>query len=123
MPGERSAQFQCVGAAPLRTLQRRQERGGFGRLRSGGENRLLVGLHHGQPVFEILRVIGAGFIADAEIGTQECGSEFGDKFFHRIGVIAEALAELAIAAVLAARPVGQLMQQRGIVGLGGRARR
>jgi hypothetical protein len=52
-----------------------------------------------------LRVIRARLIADAEIGTQERGSEFGDQLFDRVGVIAETFAEFAIAAARCARPV------------------
>lgn len=43
----------------LRALKSRQERGSFGRFRSGGEDRLLVGLQDGKPGREILRVIRA----------------------------------------------------------------
>jgi len=57
-----------VGRSPA--LKRRQERGGFGRFGCGGKNRLLVGLHHGQPMVEILRMVGARLVADAEIGAQ-----------------------------------------------------
>jgi hypothetical protein len=52
-------------------------------------------------------------IADAKIGAQKRGSEFGDKLFHSVGVIAKAFAELAIAAALMARVMGQFMQERG----------
>ena len=38
-------------------------------------------------------------------GAQERRAKFGDKFFHRIGFIAEAFTELAIAARFGARPV------------------
>src|SRR5271166_6289045 len=66
-------------------------------------------------------MIGARRVADAEIGAKESGSEFPDKLLDRVGVIAEALAELAIAAALDARPVRQLVKQGRIVGLGRRA--
>ena len=49
---------------------------GFGSLRCGGEDGLLVGLHHGEPMVEILRVIGARRIADAKIGAQERCAKF-----------------------------------------------
>ncbi len=73
---------------------------------------LLVGLEDGQPRREILRVIGARLIGDAEIGTEERGSEFGDQLLHRVGLIAETLAELAIAAGLDAGPVRKLVKER-----------
>ncbi len=103
-------------------MQSRQERGGFGRLGCGGEDRLLVGLQDGQPGREILSVIRAGLAGDTQIGAEEGGSEFGDQLLDRIGLVAEALAELAIAAALGAGPVGKLMTQRGKVGFRRRAR-
>ena len=90
-----------MSAGRSRALQAGEKRHGFGSLRRGGEDRLLVGLHHGEPMVEILRVIGARRVGDAKIGAQERGAEFRDKLFHGVGVIAEALAELAIAAGLA----------------------
>ena len=65
----------------------------------------------------------ARVIGDAEIGTKERGSEFGDKLFDRVGLIAETLAALAIAAGLGAGPVRELVKQRRIVGFRRRARR
>jgi hypothetical protein len=59
-------------------LESRQGRGGFGRLGCGGEDRPLVGLQHGKPGREILRMIGAGIVGDAQIGAEEGSSEFGD---------------------------------------------
>ena len=53
-----------------------------------------------------MRVIGARRIGDAKIGAQERCAEFRDKLFHGVGVIAEAFAELAIAAALMARVIG-----------------
>ncbi len=103
-------------------MQSREERGGFGCLEGGGEDRLLVGLHDGEPGREILRVIGAGIVGDLKIGTEEGGAEFGNRLLDRIGLIAEALAELPIAAALGAGPVAKLMTQRGKVGFRRRAR-
>ena len=59
----------------------------------------------GKPGREILRVIRARLVGDAKIGAEESGSEFGDQLLDRIGVVAEALAELPIAAALVAGPV------------------
>jgi hypothetical protein len=61
-----------------RTLLSREKRGRFGRFGCGGEDRLRVGLQHSKPGREILRVIGAGIVGDAQIGAEESGSEFGD---------------------------------------------
>jgi len=49
---------------------------------------------------EILRVIGARLVGDLKIGTEEGGAKLGDKLFHCVGVIAEAFAELPVAARL-----------------------
>ena len=47
-----------------------------------------------------MRVIRARLVGDAKIGAEESGSEFGDKLLDRVGLVAEALAELPIAAAL-----------------------
>ncbi len=52
-------------------------------------------------------MIGAGLVRYAQIGAKKGGSQFGDEFFHRIGGIAETLAELAVTAALHARPTRQ----------------
>jgi hypothetical protein len=59
-------------------LKSREERGGFGCLGCGGEDRLLVGFDDAEPGRQILRMIGAGLVTDPKIGTEECGPEFGD---------------------------------------------
>ena len=81
-------------------MMRRKKRCGFGRLRRGGENRLLVGFHNLQPVIEVLRVVDARLVGDPQIGAKECGAEFGDKLLYGVGVVAETLSEPAIAARL-----------------------
>ena len=48
-------------------------------------------------------------VGDVEIGAEEGGSEFGDQLLHRISLVAEALAELPIAAALVASPVAKLV--------------
>jgi hypothetical protein len=65
---------------------------------------------------EILRVIRARLAGDAQIGAEEGGSEFRNQLLHRIGLVAEALAELSVAATLGAGPVAKLMTERGKVG-------
>src|SRR5271165_473340 len=115
----RSLQRRAGGRlCPLKCAEKRRCLRG---LRSGGENRLLVGFEHAQPGVEILRMISARRGADAEISAEKSGSEFPEKLLDRVGVIAETLAELPIAAALNARPVNQLMKLGRIVGLGGRA--
>ena len=59
-------------------LKSGEERGGFGRLGCGGEDRLLVGLEDGEPGREILRMIRARRGGDVEMGAKEGGAEFGD---------------------------------------------
>jgi hypothetical protein len=73
--GRHGLPHSCV--AGWKGLQSREERGGFRRLRCGGEDRLLVGFEDGQPGREILGMIRAGIVGDAEIGAEEGGSEFG----------------------------------------------
>jgi hypothetical protein len=91
----RSASSRATGRSwPVQCDEKRY---GFRRFRCGGENRLLVGLEHAKPRREILRVIRALVSADAKIGTEERGSEFGDQFLDRIRMIAEALPELPVA--------------------------
>jgi len=90
----------CAVSVRSRTLKRRKKRCGFGGLRRGGENRLLVGFQDLQPVIEVLRVIDARLVGDPQIGAKERGAEFGDKLLHGVGVVAETLSELAIAARL-----------------------
>src|SRR5271163_4983921 len=85
-------------AGGSRLLRIRQKPGGLRRFRRGREDRLLVGLQDRKPCREILRVILARYVGDAEIGAQERGSEFCDKLLHGVGLVAKALAELAIAA-------------------------
>ena len=95
-------------AAPYRgasALQPGEIRGSLGGFRRGGEDRPLVFLHDRQPMSEILRVIGARFVGDLKIGTEEGGAQLGDKLLHRIGLIAKAFSKLAVAAGLGRSPV------------------
>ena len=96
-------------------MQRCEKRCGFGGFRRGGENRFFVGLKDGKPRREILRVIRARLIGDAEFGAEKRGTEFGDQLLDCVGVIAETLAELAVAACGFARPVRQLVKDCRIV--------
>lgn len=83
---------------PLYGLQAGKKGGGLRRLRRSGENRLFVGLEHAKADVEILYMIGARRIGDCEISAKEGRTEFGDEFLHGAGVIAKALAKLAVAA-------------------------
>ena len=83
------------------------------RVRGGRENRAAVILHDFQPVRKVGGMILAGLKREFKIGTKESGAQFGNEFLLRIGVAAEAVpAEVAVKAVLAAGPMGQLMRKR-----------
>src|ERR1019366_5987480 len=97
-----------------RPLQSRQKPGRLRCLGRRGKDRLLVGFEHGKPCRQILRMIRARFVTDAEIGAKESGPKFSDKLLDRIGLVAETLAELAIATALRRREVDQFMTERGI---------
>lgn len=62
----------------LSRLQLVEEVSGFGRLRCGGEDRLLVSFEYLEPVIDVLRVIRAKFGADADIGAEEGRSQLCD---------------------------------------------
>ena len=73
----------------LRALESLKESHGFRSFRRGGEDGLLVGLQDAKPAVEILRVIGARRVGDAQIGTQEGCAEFrticaGSAFIWRM---------------------------------------
>lgn len=86
---------------------------GLLRVRGGGEDRAAVVLQNFEPVGDIGGVIFAGLQRQFKIGAQEGCAQFGDQFFLGIGVAAEAVAaEVAVKAVFAARPMGQLMRER-----------
>ena len=97
----------------------RQEVGGFRGLRSCGEDGLLVGLQHLEPAVDVGSVVSAGSLGDAQVGAEECGAKFRDEFLDGVGVIAEAFAELSLAAVFMTGPVGELVEERAVVGLSG----
>src|ERR1700737_435470 len=84
----------CRAASALQPAEIRRCLRNF---RCGGEGRFLVFLHDGKPGGEILRVIGAVLVGDLQIRTEEGSAQLGDKLFHRIGVIAEALSKLPVA--------------------------
>lgn len=69
---------------------------------------------------DVLRVIGAREVGDGKLGTEECSPELGDQLFERIGLVAEAFAELAVEAMLGPAGMNFLVQDGRIVGLGRR---
>jgi hypothetical protein len=58
-----------------------------------------------EPAFDISCVVGSQVIRDLKIGAEERCAELGDQLFHGIGIIAKALAELPVEAVLGAGPM------------------
>ena len=61
------------------------------------ENGSLIGLQNPQPRVDVLGVILTRFRAQAEVSASEGCRQFGYQFLHGIGVIAESLAQFAIA--------------------------
>jgi len=66
-------------------------------------------------------MIQARFGSDSDLGTKERRAKFGHEFFHRIGVVAEALAKLPITALFVRSPMRQFVKERRVVCLGGGA--
>ena len=76
------------------------------RMSGGREDGACVFLEDREPVAEIGGVVLADVGRDAEISTEESGTEFRDEFLAGIAFIAEALAaQVAVKAVLGFRPV------------------
>ena len=83
----------------------------LGRLGGCCEDRPRIALHELEPLREILRVIGPRFLCDLKLRLQKRCTDFRDEFFSRVGLIAEALAKIAVETVLRAGPVRQLMDE------------
>jgi len=66
---------------------------------------------------DILRMIAARLVCDAERAAQKRRTKLGDELFERIGLISEPLSKFTIEPPLGAAPVREFMQQRRIVGL------
>jgi hypothetical protein len=66
------------------------------RFRRCGKDRSRVVAQHLEPARDISGVIRPWRVGDAKVGTEERRSEFGDELFHRIGIIAKAIGEIAI---------------------------
>ncbi len=69
---------------------------GLLRPRGGDEDRPLVAAQHVEPGGEVARVVQLA--VDPAVGAQERRAHFGDQLLGRVGVIAEALPELPVAA-------------------------
>jgi hypothetical protein len=80
-----------------------QDLNGLGRARAGAPYRFTVRAKDGSPLCDIFPVLQPS--RDLEFGAQEGGSEFGDEFLERVGIITEAFAEFAREAVCSAAPV------------------
>src|SRR3954470_6736327 len=61
-------------------------------------------------------MILARFTAQPQVRAGECRAQFRNQLLGGIGVITEALSELAVAAVRFGGPVGMLMRQCRVVG-------
>ncbi len=72
-----------------------------------GGNQAAAAARAGAPV----RMVGARLIGDPEVGAEEGGTEFRDELFHGVGGIAKAFAQLAVAALLGAGPMRQLVKE------------
>jgi hypothetical protein len=60
------------------------------------EQGALVLLEDGQPVGEVLRMVGPRRIGDRQFGAEECSAKFGDEFFEGVSLVAKAFAELPV---------------------------
>jgi hypothetical protein len=94
-----------------------QELNGFGRASAGGPYRFTVRAKDGSPICDIFRVLQPS--RDLEFCAQERGSEFGDEFLERVGIVTEAFAEFAREAVCSAAPVAVLVTGRRVKGRDG----
>src|ERR1700730_16975047 len=78
---------------------------GFAGLGGGGEDGAVVLLQELQPMREVLRMVGTHILGDGELGAQEGAGNFSDQLLRHILLIAKALAEIAVEAVLGPAPV------------------
>lgn len=62
-------------------------------------------------------MIDARRIADLKLGAQKRSAQFGDQFLEGIGLVAKALALLAVEPVRSAAPAAELVQPRRFIGL------
>jgi hypothetical protein len=77
-------------------LESQQVIAGLGRLAGGGDERLAVALQDLDPAGKILGMIGARLSRNAQASAEERCTQFGNQLFGGIGIIAKALAKLAL---------------------------
>ncbi len=103
-----------IGLNELARLQQPIEFGGRERpqvfncflgLGRGRENGLGIVAKHLQPPGDVCGVIGSRLVRDSERSAQKRRSQFCNQFFERIGVIAEASAELPVTAMRGTCPM------------------
>jgi len=70
-----------------------------------GDNDAFISLQDGQPIFDISGCVFARIMSHAQVSAKECCGQFGDEFFDRVSVGAEAARQIAIKAMFCARPV------------------
>ena len=69
------------------------------------ENCFAVAFQNAQPVADIVGMIRTRLNRDAKITAEECGAEFSNHFFHRVGIIAKAFTEGARKAMFGTGPM------------------
>jgi hypothetical protein len=71
-----------------------------------------------EPVRDICRMVRPRFIRDPERATQERRAKLRNQLFERIVRIPEAFAEGATDTMVCAAPMGELVQEDGVIGFG-----
>src|SRR5215471_2126864 len=95
-----------------------EERGRHACLASGREQGRAVLVEHPQPRGHIRRMITARLIGYPKVSAQISCAEFGDQLLHRVCIVTKAIPQIAGQAMTCAAPVGQLMEDDGIIRLG-----
>lgn len=78
---------------------------GFRRLGGGGEDRARVVSEQVHPVVDVLCMVGARVLGDAEFGTEERRADFRDEFLGGDFSLEKALGQIAVAALFRRRPM------------------
>jgi hypothetical protein len=103
-------------------LERVEEFGGARRGGSRRENGVRVRAKHGEPGREVLRMIRAWRVRDAEVGGEKRGGQLSDQLFDGVVVVAEAFAKAARKARIRAGPMREFVKRGRVVALGRGAR-
>src|SRR5437016_4342722 len=74
---------------------------------------------HLEPRVHIGSVIQPWRIGDAKVGAQKRRTKLGNKLFHRICVVTEAIDEIAVQPRRMARPMRELVEERRVIVFGG----